>query len=100
MFLGKHVATGSVEAMSQVIKGLDKQEQLVNTPVKVNDFIIPSNNDTVIGFDAGKLPMGDNKEVVAAINNLAAALSNQEVKLEIDGKQVASTLYNQSMNVG
>ena len=69
--------------------------------VNVKDFIVPANSDTVLGFDAGKLPMGGGqKEVVAAINNLAAALANRPTVVEIDGNEIVKTIYNKALNAG
>jgi len=99
LFMEQYVRGGQLVEFTKMLQALDLQTSMATSSQQ--DFIIPSQNDTVIGFDAGKLPMGgDQKEVVAAINNLAAALANRPTVVEIDGNEIVKTIYNKAQNAG
>ena len=54
----------------------------------------------VQALEAAPVSPVDNSNVTKAIDNLATAISDKPITVTIDGREVARTLYNQSMKTG
>ena len=55
---------------------------------------------TVQTLEAAPVSPAGDSNTVKAINNLATVISDKPIIVTIDGREVARTLYNQSMKVG
>jgi len=69
--------------------------------IKVEDFIVPMMEAVYAEPTQSKETAAvASAKAVDAINNLASALANKPIVMQIDGKEVTRVLYKEAMNVG